>query len=99
MGRTPLSDEQVAGRLSELTAWKRAGSAIGRTFEFPDFVAAFGWMSSVALIAERMNHHPEWKNVYNRVAVELTTHDAGGITGLDFELAEAMDRLAGAPRT
>ena len=65
-----------------------------RRFCFDDFVAAFGWMASVALVAERLNHHPEWRNVYATVEVELTTHDAGGLTPLDFELAAAMDRLA-----
>ena len=67
--------------------------AIGKTFRFKDFVGAFGWMSQVALVAERMDHHPEWSNVWNRVAVTLSTHDAGGLTALDVELAAAMDRL------
>ena len=94
MSRTPLTDDQVAERLAEVGAWQLEGKAIGRTFKFPDFVTAFGWMASVALIAEKMNHHPEWKNVYNRVEVQMTTHDAGGITEADFKLAKAMDRLA-----
>ena len=68
--------------------------AIARNFQFADFVAAWRFMSAVALIAERMDHHPEWKNVYNRVEVVLTTHDAGGLTELDLTLAKAMDRLA-----
>lgn len=95
MGRSLLSDDDIAARLADAAGWERRGKVIARRFEFPDFVSAFGWMSSVALVAERMNHHPEWKNVYNRVEVELTTHDAGGITALDFELASAMDRLHG----
>ena len=66
-----------------------------KTFEFADFVAAFGFMTRVALVAERMNHHPEWFNVYRRVEVKLTTHDAGGITELDFELARVMEAAAG----
>ncbi len=65
-----------------------------REYRFPDFVAAFGFMTSAALAAESINHHPEWKNVYNRVVVDLTTHDAGGITEKDLELARRMDALA-----
>ena len=69
--------------------------AIAKTFRFTDFSAAFGWMSRVALAAERLDHHPEWFNVYNRVDVVLTTHDADGVTELDVELAGLMDRFAG----
>ncbi len=65
--------------------------AIGRSYKFKDFNAAFGFMSRVALVAEKMNHHPEWRNVYNQVDVILTTHDAGGVTKLDFDLACKMD--------
>ncbi len=64
--------------------------AITKTFKFKSFVAAWGWMSRMALIAEKMDHHPEWANVYNRVEVTLTTHDAGGLSKLDVELAEKM---------
>jgi 4a-hydroxytetrahydrobiopterin dehydratase len=69
--------------------------AVAKTFRFKDFSAAFGWMTRVALEAEKLDHHPEWKNVYNRVSVELTTHDVNGLTVLDLELARAMDRMAG----
>lgn len=69
--------------------------AIGKTFRFADFAQAFGFMASVAVLAEKTNHHPEWRNVYNRVEVVLTTHDAGGLTIRDVELAQAMERLAG----
>ncbi len=69
--------------------------AITRTYTFADFVAAFGWMSRAALVAEKMDHHPEWFNVYKTVTVTLSTHDAGGLTELDVKLAQAMDRLAG----
>lgn len=69
--------------------------AISKTFTFKDFNAAFGFMTRVALVAERMDHHPEWRNVWNRVEVTLSTHDAGGLTGHDLKLAEAMDRIAG----
>jgi len=69
--------------------------AMTKTFTFKDFNAAFGFMTRAALIAERMNHHPEWFNVWNRVEVTLSTHDAGGLTESDLKLAEAMDRIAG----
>ena len=95
MSRSPLSEAEITRRLALQPEWERRGDRIARRFRFADFVAAFGWMASVALVAERMNHHPEWRNVYADVAVELTTHDAGGLTALDFELAATMDRLAG----
>jgi 4a-hydroxytetrahydrobiopterin dehydratase len=68
--------------------------AIARTFRFKDFNAAFGWMTRVALAAEKLDHHPEWFNVYNRVEVVLTTHDAGGVTERDLELARIMEAAA-----
>ncbi len=78
--------------------WTRDGEAITTSFRFPDFVAAFGFMTQVAIEAERRNHHPEWSNVYGRVDVRLTTHDAaegaGALTDLDIELATVMNRLA-----
>jgi 4a-hydroxytetrahydrobiopterin dehydratase len=94
MKRAKLSNAEIAERLARRPGWQRREGSIARTFRFSDFVDAFGWMSSVALVAERMNHHPDWKNVYATVEVELSTHDAGGVTELDFALAEAMDRLA-----
>jgi 4a-hydroxytetrahydrobiopterin dehydratase len=69
--------------------------AIQRSFKFADFSAAFGFMSRCALVAEKLDHHPEWFNVYNRVDVVLSTHDAGGLTELDIKMAEEMDRIAG----
>jgi 4a-hydroxytetrahydrobiopterin dehydratase len=89
----PLDDAEVARRLEALPAWERRGDRIVRTFRFPDFVGAFGWMASAALVAEKQDHHPEWRNVYGTVEVELTTHDAGGITERDFRLAAALSRL------
>lgn len=71
--------------------------AIKKTFRFKDFNEAFGFMTCIALRAEKMDHHPEWENVYNRVDVVLTTHDAGGVTGLDVALARFMDQLAQGP--
>ena len=68
--------------------------AIAKTYQFSNFIAAFGWMTRAALQAEKLDHHPEWFNVYNRVEVVLSTHDAGGLTALDIKLARAMDRLA-----
>ncbi|PRY24469.1 pterin-4-alpha-carbinolamine dehydratase [Aliiruegeria haliotis] len=69
--------------------------ALQKTFRFKSFVEAFGWMTRVALHAEKMNHHPEWANVYGTVEVTLSTHDAGGLTELDVSLAQVMDKLAG----
>ena len=94
MARNPLSPAEVAARLAQRPAWELRGDRIQRSFRFADFAAAFDWMSRVAPVAERLDHHPEWRNVYDRVDVELTTHAAGGLTRLDFELAEAMDALA-----
>lgn len=90
-----LDDVAVAKHLAGMSDWKRDGDSIKRTLTFDDFITAFGFMSSVALVAEKMNHHPEWSNVYNRVSVVLSTHDAGGISESDFELARAIDRIAG----
>ena len=67
--------------------------AIAKEFKFANFIAAFGWMSQAAIIAEKMNHHPEWFNVYNRVSVTLSTHDVGGLSALDITLAQKMDAL------
>jgi 4a-hydroxytetrahydrobiopterin dehydratase len=90
-----LPHEQVISRLKDIPGWKVVQGKLRRTFKFPDFVTAFGFMASVALVAERMNHHPEWFNVYNTVRVDLTTHDAGGLTEHDFSLAIRMNELAG----
>lgn len=89
-----LSDDEIQKKLGELPEWRREGDKLVRRFQFGTFVDAFGWMSSAALIAEKLDHHPEWKNVYNKVDVELTTHDAGGITLFDFELATKMNELS-----
>ena len=94
MARTPLSPGEVSERLARMPAWELRGDRIARRFRFADFAAAFAWMARVAPVADRLDHHPEWRNVYDRVDVELTTHSAGGLTQLDFELAEAMDALA-----
>ena len=93
MGRTRLDESNIARELQSTPGWSHTSGKLTRTFEFDDFVAAFGFMTRCALVAERMNHHPEWFNVYRTVKVELATHDAGGITSLDFELARAMNQL------
>ena len=84
----PRSQGSMAGRST------MPGNGIEKTFGFDDFNAAFGFMSRAALKAEQMNHHPEWFNVWNRVEVRLSTHDAGGVTSLDIELAGFMDGIA-----
>lgn len=92
-----LDDAERKVMATRLPQWRMVDGrdAIARTFTFKDFNAAFGFMTRAALVAERMNHHPEWFNVWNRVEVTLSTHDAGGLTERDLKLAEAMDRVAG----
>jgi 4a-hydroxytetrahydrobiopterin dehydratase len=91
-----LSAEARKAALAELSGWKESAGreAIERTFTFKDFNEAFGFMSRAALVAEKNDHHPEWRNVYKTVEVVLSTHDAGGVTRLDFELAKAMNGIA-----
>ena len=90
-----LSESERATRLSQLAAWRIENEKLRRDFQFADFVAAFGFMTRVALLAEKADHHPEWFNVYNKVRIELTTHDAGGISERDFALAKQIDALLG----
>lgn len=91
-----LDDAQREAALASLDGWQPMAErdAIRKQFRFADFNAAFGWMARVALMAEKLDHHPEWSNVYNRVEVVLSTHDAGGLTELDVQLARFMDRIA-----
>ncbi|MBW4660367.1 MAG: 4a-hydroxytetrahydrobiopterin dehydratase [Drouetiella hepatica Uher 2000/2452] len=91
---TKLSASELTAALSQLEGWTLQNEKLHRQFQFKSFVEAFGFMSSAALVAESMNHHPEWFNVYNRVTVDLTTHDANGISALDVTLAKKMDELA-----
>ena len=95
---TLLSDQDRTEALAECLKKGRSmhpdRDAITKSFRFASFVEAFGWMSKVALWAEKLNHHPEWLNVYNRVEVTLSTHECRGLSGLDIELAEKMDQLA-----
>ncbi len=88
-----LSPAVAEEKLNGLADWSLDEKKLHRKFVFVDFVEAFGFMSQVALLAEAANHHPEWSNVYNRVEIHLTTHDAGGITERDFDLAERINRL------
>ena len=90
--------EQVETALTQLNAtlaaddhWAIKNEKLCKTFKFKSFIRAFGWMSQIAIWAEKLKHHPEWFNVYNKVEVELTTHDADGISELDFKLAEKME--------
>ena len=91
-----LTGDARKSALAKLESWSevKGRDAISRKFTFEDFNAAFGFMTRAALIAEKLDHHPEWFNVYNKVEVTLATHDAGGVTERDVKLAQAMDRLA-----
>ena len=91
-----LSGEEVAARLETVPGWELDEGKLHRSFRFADFRRAFAFMSGAALAAERLNHHPEWFNVWSKVDVHLNTHEAGGITELDFQLAQAMNELADA---
>ncbi|MGE3148818.1 MAG: 4a-hydroxytetrahydrobiopterin dehydratase [Pseudorhodoplanes sp.] len=92
-----LTGEARKAALSRLSGWSEVDGrdAIAKTFIFADFNAAFGFMTRAALMAEKLDHHPEWSNVYKTVNVTLSTHDAGGVTERDVALAEAMNRFAG----
>jgi 4a-hydroxytetrahydrobiopterin dehydratase len=90
---TKLSESEIQAALPKLNGWAILNGKLHREFKFADFVHAFSFMTGIALAAETMGHHPEWCNVYNRVTVDLTTHDAGGITAKDLELAGKMDAL------
>lgn len=90
-----LTDAQRDAALGELPGWSlaRGGAAIERTFTFDNFAQAFGFMTSVAILAEKLDHHPEWFNVYNRVEITLTTHDASGLSQRDITLAKSIEQL------
>lgn len=88
-----LADDEVVARLADVPGWDIVDEKLQRQFTFGSFVEAFGFMSSVALLAEAMNHHPEWSNVYSRVVIALNTHDVGGISPLDFTLAQKINDL------
>lgn len=90
-----LSATDVAAALTGLPGWSVADGKLHREYRFADFVTAFSFLSAAALVAERMEHHPDWRNVYNQVTVDLWTHDAGGITAKDVILAGKMEAIAG----
>ena len=95
MAAAPLTPEQINALGRELPAWSLHNGKLRRELRFADFSEAFGFMARVALAAEAMGHHPEWSNVWNRVVIELTTHDSGGLTGLDVALARRIDSMLG----
>src|SRR5713101_5317295 len=91
----PLKEAELDSALAGLEGWTVAQSKLHREYKFPDFVHAFGFMATSAIAIEKMNHHPEWFNVWNKVIVDLSTHDAGGISAKDVELAKLLDGFAG----
>ncbi len=89
-----LTDEKIRSSLESLEGWSVKDGKLHREYQFPDFPCAFGFMATAATTIEKMNHHPEWCNVYNRVTVDLTTHDSGGITNKDITLATLLEGIA-----
>ena len=89
-----LSEEEIVARLAKLPEWRILKGKLHREYVFADFIHAFGFMATAAIAIEKMKHHPEWFNVWNKVTIDLTTHDANGITKLDFELAHLLEGLA-----
>ncbi len=94
MGSGPLPEAELRNALDSLEGWCVQAGKLHKEFQFADFNEAFGSMTSCALVAETMNHHPEWLNVYDRVRVDLATHDSGGMTASDTKLASAMNHIA-----
>lgn len=94
MSKDAASADEIADFIASHTRWEHADGKLHRALKFDDFVTAFGFMSAVALVAEKANHHPNWENVYNRVNITLWSHDAGGITSRDLALAGTIDVLA-----
>jgi 4a-hydroxytetrahydrobiopterin dehydratase len=96
MAATKLSEKEMAAELKKLSGWSVVKGNLHRVFEFRDFSAAFAFMTRVALAAEKMDHHPDWSNAWNKVTVDLSTHSAGGLTKNDFDLAGKMQQIYGA---
>lgn len=92
-----LTEHEIISALEGIPGWAYRNSKLHREFHFPDFSSAFGFMAASATVAEKMDHHPEWSNVYSKVIVDLTTHDSDGVTELDLQLARRMSELAGGP--
>jgi 4a-hydroxytetrahydrobiopterin dehydratase len=95
MAAQPLSPDAIAQLPMQLPAWTLKEGKLHRELRFADFSEAFGFMARVALAAEQLNHHPEWSNVWNRVVINLTTHDCGSLSNLDLALAQRIDAIAG----
>ena len=93
MAIAKLSDSEIEARLGKVEGWSIENGKLNRTFRFADFVDAFGFMTQVALIAERINHHPEWSNVYSTVTIDLVTHECSGLSQRDFDFAEKVNEL------
>ena len=89
-----LSSEEIDQSLRQVQGWQVVNNKLHREYRFADFIHAFGFMATAAIAIEKMNHHPEWFNVYNRVTIDLTTHDSGGITQNDIDLAQLLDGIA-----
>lgn len=96
MSREKLTKQEIAAGLYQLDGWSVVKGNLHRMFEFKDFTQAFGFMKRVAVVADRMDHHPDWSNAYNKVTVDLSTHSAGGLTKNDFELAGQIQKIYGA---
>jgi 4a-hydroxytetrahydrobiopterin dehydratase len=94
MPSTKLTQPEISSHLLEVPDWSVKDGKLHRDYQFPDFSLAIGFMMSAAVLIEKKNHHPEWFNVYNKVTVDLTSHDAGGITAKDFDLAAALEQIA-----
>ncbi len=95
MGVQKLTEQEISAELAKLKGWSIQHGKLHRTFECKDFVHAFGFMTSVALAAEAMGHHPDWSNSWNKVVVDLSTHSVGGLSKFDFELAEKIQKVFG----
>ena len=95
--RKPLSEAEIRAGLAEAPGWDLVGGRLRRELRFRDFSQAFAFMTRVALLAEKLDHHPDWSNVYNRVTIELWTHDAGGVTDRDLDFAQAVAKLVDRP--
>jgi len=95
MANAKLSEQEISAGLSKLAGWSVVNGNLHRVFEFKDFSTAFGFMTRVAIAAEKMDHHPDWSNSWNKVTVNLCTHSAGGLTKNDFELAMKMQQIFG----
>lgn len=88
-----LEEAEITNRLKTMKEWKLEKGKLHRAFEGKDFIAAFGYMTRIALVAQEMNHHPEWCNVWNKITINLSTHSVGGLSNLDFELAAKIDQI------